>query len=536
MKSFYITVFLTICCFSLFSQTTVEVFPNKTKQSSGIYVKKGDTLQLTVTGTWSLWDKYKEVSGEGHPFKANDLGNWGALVGHIGDGEPFYIGNSLEITSEDEGVLYLYPNKDKYLISNQKGNLNVIIEGGTALESFISQELGATANHYVFDPTEGVLTTNLIFNEGESAIVYAFGSWTMWEEEYPKVDADGHDFVAEGVKWGKLFAGIGTSTGQYKDAYQIGQKAFIKIESKGFLSLYPFLSNYVSSKQGKIDIYVVGGRDATEEEREDIDNKMHLHFAEQVLTEFNKYRQASRLPEIVLDEGLTKSAYNHSRYMVENDSFSRNETDGTDYYTGESPDARAEEAGFSKSKIREMFCQTESPAYSVEVLFNTVYHRLRLLNPDLKYLGYGSYKKGDVTIHVFDFGYEQDNVTDMDYFIFPGDLTTNNPVKWGGYEKPNPLPDGTDTPVGSPVSVLFKDRISKVIDAKLVNFDTGEQVNCVVITPDTDLNNRQINAVIMVPQEPLSSLTTYSVSIKVSFADSDKEKDVSWTFRTRKAD
>ena len=87
-----IILFILFPIYLLFPASVVNIYPIDKMQTSGIYVKEGDVLKFEVSGQWTLWDKFNLVGGEGHQFIANEYGNWGALLGKIGDGESFLIG------------------------------------------------------------------------------------------------------------------------------------------------------------------------------------------------------------------------------------------------------------------------------------------------------------------------------------------------------------------------------------------------------------------------------------------------------------
>ena len=174
---------------------------------------------------------------------------------------------------------------------------------------------------------------------------------------------------------------------------------------------------------------------------------------------------------------------------------------------------------------------TESVDNAVNILFNTVYHRIRLMNPQLKYLGYGSYKKGDQTIHVFDFGYDTEYTSESLYHVYPAENATDVQLQWSGYELPDPLPAGTVKPLGAPITALFTEKITSTVITEIVNADTGEMVEHYPISPDNDINKRKINAVILVPIYILNPLTTYNVSITV-VKENEEEQTVAWSFTT----
>ena len=531
---YLISIFIIFCTIlQAYPLKVVDVFPIEKKQSTGIYVKKGDKLKFEVTGKWSLWDKYKLVNGGGHQFTANEYGNWGALLAKIGSSNTFVIGKGLETTSEYEGVLYLFPNKDKYKIENESGSLEVGIEGGINIEEF-TQELSDKAKKITFDPQNGFISTDLYIEKGDTLEIYTFGNWTMWDGVYPKVSADGHDFIAEGVSWGKLFGAIGSTYGQYLELFPIGEKTKFRASYSGIISLYPYTSNYVSAENGVLEIYIIGAKLATKEIKENTDEAVRKNTESLVLSKINEFRTTAALPELEIDSILSQTAFSHAKYMVINDTFTRDEEERKPNFTGKTLKERLKSLGYEK-KSREMFCQTESALHAIDLFVNTVYHRLRLLDPDLKKIGYGSYKSAEKTIHVFDFGYlgEEDEKLNWEKIVYPQNETTEIKISWSGNENPDPFPIGTIKPMGSPVSIMFKKQIKKVLKSEIID-EKGTPVNCFVITPETDLNNKQLNTIVLVPKEVLDINTRYTVNIKVKIGKDQEQKDYTWSFVTEK--
>ncbi|HOJ64048.1 MAG TPA: CAP domain-containing protein [Spirochaetota bacterium] len=517
--------------FLLFAEINVQVFPINKQQSSGVYVRKGESIKIEVKGEWSLWDKYKPVGGEGHPFNANEFGNWGVLLGRIGNGDIFVVGKGTEIKSNNDGILYLFPNKGKYLIENPSGSLNVTIIGGITVEEWINSLL-SRGKKIEFDPKNGFLNTKLYIKEGTTLEIYAIGYWTMWDGVYPEVNAEGHEFIANGIPWGKLIGGIGASYGVNNYTFSIGEKNIIKIEKAGLLTLYPHISNYVAVKNGKMDIYIIGGNEATEEEIQKIDNEVRKEIEIKMIDRLNSYRKALGLPDLVINESLSNCAFGHAKYLAINKLFTRDQEQGKPGFTGITFEERLKNSGFI-GKAREMFCQTDLSDDPLNLFFNSVYQRLRLMNPEINSVGYGSYRVDDDIIHVFNFGYigENDTPVQWDVIKYPNDNATNvNPV-WNGIENPDPLPKGTAKPVGIPVSILFKEQIKNVVKAELKDPE-GKVIDSILIYPGNDINNKQINSVTIIPKMMLNKFTKYTVYVEVELGASGEKKTFSWSFET----
>lgn len=530
MKKIFIVIFSLITGL-IFSQTNATVFPINKQQSSGVYVRKGESIKINVKGEWSLWDKYKPVGGEGHPFNANELGNWGVLLGRIGNGDIFVIGKGSEIKSTNDGLLYLFPNKGKYLIQNPSGSLNVTIVGGISIEEWTNSLL-SRGKKIEFDPKNGFVNTKLYIKEGTTLEIYAIGYWTMWDGVYPEVNAEGHEFIANGIPWGKLIGGIGSSYGLNNYTFQVGEKNIIKVEKSGLLTLYPHISDYVALKNGKMDIYIIGGTDATDEDIKRIDIEIRKDIEKVMLERVNSYRKSLGLPDIVINESLSNCAFGHAKYLAINKVFTREQEQGKPEFTGVSFEDRLKNSGFT-GRAREMFCQTSVDDNPLELFFNSVYQRLRLMNPEINSFGYGSYRVEDDLIHVFNFGYigENDPPVKWDVIKYPNDNATNiNPV-WNGLENPDPLPLGTPKPVGMPISILFKDQIKSVIKAELKDRD-GKIIDAFLIYPGNDINNKQINSITIIPKMMLNKFTKYTVNIEVELGANGEKKTFNWNFET----
>lgn len=530
----YIVIILLLIFFPIFlffPETVINVYPTGKMQTSGLYIKKGDLLKFEVSGEWTLWDKYKPVGGEGHQFVANEYGNWGTLLGKIGNGGIFIIGKGKEITSKDEGVLYLFPNKGVYKVENQNGSLSVKINGGVPINDFKNQ-LSASGVQISFNPKDKIVITDLFVESGDKIEIFAFGEWTMWDGIYQEVGPEGHEFSANGILWGKLYGGIGTSYGEFVEIFPIGEKTQFVVTKSGIISLFPYLDNYSSNEKGNLEIFIKGARKVSNTDIEKIDKDIKQRVEAQVLAKINEVRTIASLPRVEIDPILSQSASDHAKYLILNNKFTREQNTGDINFTGATLEDRLNNLGYKRAS-KEMFCQTDNALDSIDLFMNTVYHRLRLLNPDLKYLGYGTYKSKDKEIHVFDFGYLNENEEKFrwDVIFYPANNSTEIKTNWSGDENPDPLPLGTQKPLGYPVTIVFKDKVNSVSKAELID-ETGNKINSFIITPINDINNKDFNAVIIVPKEVLKDNTKYVVIVKVNLGKENIEKDYSWSFIT----
>ncbi len=113
----------------------VDVFADRSWQETGIDLQEGEGVVITARGSWSHgteadFEPYYGADG----FKKLD-GNallprvWvGTLVGRIGEGRPFPIGDRLGLLVLRDGRLWLSMNDVPGHFANNRGSLRVRIE------------------------------------------------------------------------------------------------------------------------------------------------------------------------------------------------------------------------------------------------------------------------------------------------------------------------------------------------------------------------------------------------------------------------
>jgi hypothetical protein len=113
---------------------TVSVVANQQWTPTGLIVRRGETLTLQTTGEIQLSgdpnDKAHSAGaysqrrpGAGAPLPQELAG---ALIGRIGNGQPFGIGNNTTVTMPDSGQLFLGINDDS--LGDNAGQFNASIQ------------------------------------------------------------------------------------------------------------------------------------------------------------------------------------------------------------------------------------------------------------------------------------------------------------------------------------------------------------------------------------------------------------------------
>jgi hypothetical protein len=110
----------------------ITVQANQPWTSTGMTVRKGQTLTFTSTGQIQLSDDVNDLADANGAKSARYAANApmrqvlaGALIGRIGNGAPFAIGNQT-IVAPASGVLFLGINADGF--ADNKGNFQVVIK------------------------------------------------------------------------------------------------------------------------------------------------------------------------------------------------------------------------------------------------------------------------------------------------------------------------------------------------------------------------------------------------------------------------
>ena len=119
--------------------TVYTVIAYQEWQNTGVWLQAGQTVSIqSVSGTWSPWPNYL-VDANGctdislcsqdpaQPSNAAPVALHAALIGKIGDGQPFGVGMGAVVTASSEGTLYLRINDIS--LSDNSGSITVEIGG-----------------------------------------------------------------------------------------------------------------------------------------------------------------------------------------------------------------------------------------------------------------------------------------------------------------------------------------------------------------------------------------------------------------------
>ena len=120
---------ITIGCMYRGAMSSTRVSARRGWQGADVLVKRGDKVQMRARGTW-LYTPGEYHGPQGHErYRASEFYPLpdvpgGALIGRIGeDGEPFYVGDSLDFRARRAGRLFLRIDDD--ILSDNEGHVTV---------------------------------------------------------------------------------------------------------------------------------------------------------------------------------------------------------------------------------------------------------------------------------------------------------------------------------------------------------------------------------------------------------------------------
>jgi uncharacterized protein YkwD len=253
------------------------------------------------------------------------------------------------------------------------------------------------------------------------------------------------------------------------------------------------------------------------------------------------YRASAHLPTLAVNPAWSSGAANHAHYMVGNDVLANSESPATPFYTA----AGATEAAASNLLLSDNVGTTDQQA--LDFWMARPFHALGLLSPALRSTGFGSYREDEGPFDPYRMG----AVADVRQGVGAVPASVSFPIRWpdqnstvylsryDGGEQPDPLTScpGYSAPSGLPIIFQAGQGGSALtVGAHSLRQGNTELAHCAFtstsytnsLDPALESLGRQIlaarDAIVLIPQQPLTPGLSYSVSIVVNGQTS------AWTF------
>ncbi len=281
----------------------------------------------------------------------------------------------------------------------------------------------------------------------------------------------------------------------------------------------------------------------------------------------NEIRKNTGMIEYTTNNSLDQSAYNHSRYLGNNNLITHDEISGYNYFTGTTPSDRAVYAGYNSRSVGENIATASSEKESIDNLFTAIYHRIGFLSFIYNEIGFGQYDN-IYTYNMGNSGYahlcENNNDTSGQYYynicadlhkkvprddynsvknsmynsnpdvvVFPYDHATDIPPVF--YEEsPDPLPNHSMS--GNPVSIHLNPKLGDSITLNSLTLresSTNTLIsNSFVMKKANDPNEKfTLRDYALFPYERLDWGTTYTANATYTIDGNSHSKN--WSFTTR---
>lgn len=247
-----------------------------------------------------------------------------------------------------------------------------------------------------------------------------------------------------------------------------------------------------------------------------------------VLAEVNRYRSRLGLAACLPDPRLHAASLFHSRYNAANKTTGHYQNPGKVGFFGNSPQQRLESFGYLDNHFEVVTVGSTRAERSVKNLFDAPYHRIPFLQPGAVRVGCGQVDDR-VTVIFSQPGTPGETVS-------PTDGETGVPVSWAERERPNPLRlhPTASWPPGYPLVYARFGPNSRPFVVREASLETsgGDGVPFFLNTPAND--DQLTNAVVIIPQKPLSHGTTYVARVTGEQSDGTPFQRV-WRFTTEPA-
>ncbi|MCA1706887.1 MAG: CAP domain-containing protein [Actinobacteria bacterium] len=250
----------------------------------------------------------------------------------------------------------------------------------------------------------------------------------------------------------------------------------------------------------------------------------------------NYYRGLANLPPVTEKASLSENDLKHAKYMVKNQVIGHSEDPSLPFYTI-GGDLAARNSNLTHSEY------APTAPQAIASWMTAPFHALGILDPRLKRVGYGKFRE-----HGHDRSFEF--AAALDVLQGLGDSSgTTLPVqypapnkktflaKYSGGESPDPLTScpGYSAPTGAPI-MLQLTSFAPVVTSSLQDGNGNVLDHCVFdsstyVNPSSGVQNdaRAVlaarSAIVMIPKAPLTSGTTYQVSITAGLSTT------AWSFK-----
>jgi uncharacterized protein YkwD len=265
---------------------------------------------------------------------------------------------------------------------------------------------------------------------------------------------------------------------------------------------------------------------------DDIDSKGI--WAQQALEKVNGIRKTAGLAPVTMDTELSRGCLAHARYLVRN--LGHPKTEGLGAHDEDPSLPGATDEGTKAGRASDINIGDHEPLDGIDAWMATLYHRIPILEPNLKTVGFASARArwlGRVTVLNIGSGKAELPRSLAVYYPVPDQSGVPLHFPVGG-EAPDPIPQDRTGRAGYPITAFFPDSAPVKSASATLTDDAGKDVPVWFSSAEAPANPKyaklQGNTICLIPKEPLRPNTTYRVHLRGQRGGSGWQK--AWQFTT----
>ena len=229
----------------------------------------------------------------------------------------------------------------------------------------------------------------------------------------------------------------------------------------------------------------------------------------------NAGRKTAGLGALPEDAALDRASEAHAWYTVFN--FAQPSLSGLGIhkedpslpaFVGDNPVVRDIAAGYRGNRGSEVINHVFTAQAAVAVWVDSVYHRFPLLDAEATGGGYGEAQVGTLVVSVMDIGLAGPGHSQP--LVYPADGQKDVPAAFVGNEVPDPAPQGTQYPVGYPITLVTGSGSNLSVSSVKLTGPGGAGVEAFLLEPGQQVDTGEVA---ILPKEPLKPGATYTAQV-----------------------
>lgn len=257
--------------------------------------------------------------------------------------------------------------------------------------------------------------------------------------------------------------------------------------------------------------------------------------AAKMLKRINAIRKLAGLDDVTLDDPLSAGCRAHAQYLVVN--ARRPETQGLGVHREDPKLPGYSPLGDRAAKASDIAIGDFEPTNALDGWMATLYHRVPILDPGLKKVGFGCARGSRLGwVTVLDIASGREKSLRLVPVLWPVDGQMDVPLHFPpGGEIPNPIPEDATGRAGYPITAAFPRDAPLKSPAMALERADGTKIACWSSSPESPANAKfsQGTTVCLIPKAPLPSGERLRVILTGDWRG-EKFKRI-WSFTTGKA-